>query len=152
MPAAATFSKKNAMKKSTKNHLWFLVILVVFVALCVLLGGCGQTGRTQSLTNNFRDCTITIGPAAGETAAEGDITVNPVPVGAFNNVAHMWTDTSGVEEGTGRNSTPIDLQAEVPINKNEISGDSALASKAASLLPDGASSAAADCPDGACTD
>jgi len=68
---------------------------------------------------------------------------------------HIWTDTAGNEEGTGRNPVSVPVDVSVPLNQNKASGTGAaagaLADKALGAHTGaGSNSTPADCPDGNC--
>jgi len=131
-------------------------------ALTALATGCGQTGRTITLSQHFRECTIHANalPSAerGENQRLSDV-MDAAAGSVFSQNASMWTETLGNEEGTGHNSTSVPVDIDVPLNQNKASGAGSaagsVADKALGLLKskgDGAEKKTdpPDCADGSC--
>ena len=156
------------------------LVVFCFIPLGIetMLTGCGQTGRTITNNQRFDRCTIYANalPSA-ERGAEQRLSdpMDAASGSVFSQNASMWTETAGNEEGTGRNSTSVPVDIDVPLNQNKATGGGittgaaigALADKAIGALGggDGNSTPAAggggsaredarppDCPDGNCGD
>ena len=143
-----------------KQHGWSLFTLILCAAACgaLFLQGCGQTGRTQSLANTFRECVFHVNTTPAGTN-NTDFVLNPAGSaqgGVVFNAAHMWTDTSGTEEGTGRNTTPVTTTATLPANTaaaalGTLSADALAAGlKRLDAGNAGGAGATGDCADGDC--
>jgi len=118
-----------------------IAAIIIPLGLTVTLCGCGQTGRT--ITNNMHidRSTIYATPGIAGASAMGEFalptdTIRDARGGLFQQNSTMWVENSGTEEGTGRNSTSIPVDVDVPLNQTKGGGTGNTVGGAIGVLAD----------------
>lgn len=150
---AKVAAKTGKCGRNAKECAKTAVVLVAFAALAAILCGCATTGeqpaRSQTMTNEFRDCVIVMAAKAtvtnGVVAAEGEA----MPT------LELFTQTQANEgsetispTASPTNTVDTDASLDIPVTKTggakTVSATVAKAAKSAA--------GCLDCADGACED
>ena len=154
------------------------VAKTAMVLFALALVGCASTGeqpaRSQTQTNNFKDCIVVVAAKAKanldtmKAEAEGDDKKGLPTIDLFTQAQANDGNETNAARATPTNTTDVDAALDVPINKRN-AGTSAAGGAAERLLGAGANwlsakiesgdaaaatanSAASSCPSGNCTD
>ena len=95
-----------------------LTTLAAAVAVAVL-AGCGLTGRNIDSNIVFKGPVHYYGGGLAKTNAFDDVTHPGNLQGLVVVNQHLWTDTAGNEEGTGRNTPNFPMDLNLNMNQNK---------------------------------